>query len=79
MNPLPPATRRANRWLFIALVIFAVALAVVCFVWMRGVVKANGGIVDPQRSTFSPPFRSREPVVRADFALPSSELLPSYF
>lgn len=48
MNPLPPATRNANRWLLAALVIFAIALAVTCFLWMRVVVRNNGGIVDPQ-------------------------------
>ncbi len=66
MNPLPPATRRANRWLFAALIVFALALAVACFLWMRGVVRANGGIVDPQprRTSFQ-----REPLPPADFVL----------
>ncbi len=50
MEPLPPATRRANLWLFLALIVFAIALAITVFLWMRGVVKANGGIVDPQKN-----------------------------
>ena len=48
MDSLPPTTRRANRWLLAALLTFAVALAVACFLWMRVVVRNNGGIVDPQ-------------------------------
>ena len=68
---LSPATRRANLWLLAALVIFAVALAVACFLWMRVVVRANGGVVDPQpRSTsYQSPL-----VPRADFALPTVTL-----
>lgn len=53
METIPPATRRANRWLFTALIIFAVTLAIVCLLWMRGVVRNNGGIVDPQPRTTS--------------------------
>ncbi len=51
MSPLPPSTRRANRWLFAALVIFSIALTVLIFLWMQRVVRANGGIADPQRRT----------------------------
>ena len=72
MDPLSPSTRRANRWLFAALVIFAVALSVVCFLWMRGVVRANGGVADPQRpktSLRNDPL-DREPTARVDFVLP---------
>lgn len=69
MNTLPPATRRANRWLFVALIVFAIALAVACFLWMRVVVRSNGGIVDPQPRTTS--FQ-RLPAPRADFVLPTA-------
>ncbi len=68
MDSLPPATRRANRWLFAALVVFAVALAVVCFLWMRGVVRNNGGIVDPQPRATSF-FQQRDQANQADFVL----------
>ena len=73
MEPLPPSTRRANFWLFVVLVVFAIALSIVVFVWMRGVVRANGGIADPQRKTtlFIP---RREPASRAAFALPNAAL-----
>ncbi len=70
MASTPPATRSANRWLFTALVVFAVALAVACFLWMRVVVRNNGGVVDPQpRGTTS--MLPNPPSVRADFALPT--------
>ncbi len=65
------ATRRANLWLFIALVVFAIAFTIVIFLWMRGVVKANGGIADPQRRTTSLTIPSRKPTGAAVFALPS--------
>ena len=73
MEPLPPSTRRANFWLFVTLVVFAIALAIVVFVWMRGVVRANGGIADPQRKTtlFVP---GRELALRAAFVLPTAAL-----
>ena len=71
VNLVPAATRRANFWLLIALVVFAVAFTIIIFLWMRGVVRANGGIVDPQRRTslFVP---SRQPVPAADFVLPTA-------
>ena len=72
MDPLPPATRRANFWLFVALIVFAVALAVVVFLWMQGVVRANGGIADPQGKKASLYIPSREPAARTDFVLPSA-------
>lgn len=68
---IPPATRRANRWLFTALVIFAVAFAVACFLWMRVVVRANGGVVDPQPRSTS--FQSA-PAPQSDFVLPTAFL-----
>ena len=66
MDSLPPVTRRANRLLFAALIVFALALAVACFLWMRVVVRNNGGIVDPQPRTTS--FQPT-PVPQVDFAL----------
>ena len=72
MDSIPPATRRANRWLFTALVVFAIALAVVCFLWMRVVVRNNGGVVDPQPRTTT--FQQRIPAARADFVLPTALL-----
>lgn len=70
MNPLPPSTRRANRWLFAALILFAVALSIVVFLWMQRVVRANGGIADPQRKRTSLFIPNRGPAVLADFVLP---------
>ena len=67
-----PATRRANFWLFIALVVFAIAFTIVIFLWMRGVVKANGGIADPQRRTTSLSIPSRKPAAKFVFALLTS-------
>ena len=72
MDPLPPSTRRANFWLFAALVVFAVVFAVLIFVWMRGVVRANGGIVDPQPRKTSLYIPSRAPVSGVDFVLPTA-------
>ena len=48
MSTIPPETMRANRWLLVGLVAFAIALTVVILVWMRFKIRANGGIVDPQ-------------------------------
>ena len=70
MDPLPPSTRRANRWLFAALIVFAIALTIVVFLWMQRVVRANGGIADPQRKPTSLYIPNRKPAVRADFVLP---------
>ena len=71
MDSIPSSTRRANRRLFVALVVFAVALAVACFLWMRVVVRNNGGVVDPQpRSTT---LILPNPLTKqADFALPTA-------
>ena len=71
MEPLPPSTRRANFWLFVVLILFAIALAIVVFVWMHGVVKANGGIADPQHHT-SLSVPDREPAFRTGFVLPNA-------
>ena len=46
---LAPATRRANRWLLAALILFAVGLCLAVLLWMRVTVRAKGGIVDPQQ------------------------------
>ena len=70
MNPLPPDTRRANRLLLVALMVFAVTLAVVCFLWMRGVVRNDGGIADPQPRKTS--MFQRMPAPAGDFALPTA-------
>ena len=47
---LPAATRRANRWLLLGLILFAIGLCAVVLLWMRASVRAKGGIVDPQFS-----------------------------
>ena len=49
-----PATRRANRWLFIALVIFALGLCASCLLWMRRNVLENGGRVYPPPAAATP-------------------------
>ena len=69
MDSTPPATRRANRWLFVALIVFAVSLAVACFLWMRVVVRANGGVVDPQPRATSFQRATASP---DDFVLPTT-------
>ena len=71
MEPPPLSTRRANFWLFVGLIVFAIALAIIVFVWMRGVVRANGGIADPQRRT-SLSVPGREPAFEVAFALPNA-------
>jgi hypothetical protein len=48
MMTIPPQTRRANRWLLLGLVVFAVSLCALVLWWMRVTVRAKGGIVDPQ-------------------------------
>ena len=44
---VPPSTRRANRWLLSALILFAIGLCVLCLLWMRQKVAADGGRVYP--------------------------------
>ena len=44
---VPTSTRRANRWLLLALVIFAIGLCAACLLWMRQKVAADGGRVYP--------------------------------
>ncbi len=46
---IPPKTRRANLWLLVGLIAFALALCATVLLWMRATVRAKGGIVDPQR------------------------------
>ena len=46
-------TRRANLWLFIGLVVFAVALCALVLLWMRSRTRAMGGAVYPP-TTFLP-------------------------
>ena len=50
MSSIPPATRRANRWLLFGLILFALGLCALVLLWMRATVRAKGGIVDPQFS-----------------------------
>lgn len=44
---IPVKTRWANAFLFLGLTVFAVALALTVYYWMRARVRANGGRVDP--------------------------------
>lgn len=44
---IDPNTRRANRWLMIALAVFAVGLCVLVFLWMRHRIAGEGGVVYP--------------------------------
>ena len=44
---VPPTTRRANRWLLLALVAFCIGLCAFCLLWMRQKVAADGGRVYP--------------------------------
>lgn len=48
---IDPATRRANFWVFIGLVIFALALCAVILMWMRARTHAMGGKVYPPTTT----------------------------
>ena len=50
-----PTTRRANFWLFVGLVLFAVALCVLVLMWMRTRTHAQGGKVFPPVSVFLHP------------------------
>ena len=72
MDTISPTTRRANRLMLGALMVFAVTLAVVCFLWMRGVVRNDGGIADPQPRKTS--MFQRVPAPAGDFALPTAPL-----
>ena len=62
---VPPATRRANRWLLLGLILFAVGLCAVVLWWMRVTVRARGGIVDPQFSHTSAPALPAAPTLAA--------------
>ncbi len=44
------ATRRANRLVFIGLVVFAIALCALILLWMRARTRAMGGTVYPPTS-----------------------------
>lgn len=49
-----PATRRANRWLFIALVIFAIGFCAAILLWMRyRTVKVGGKVYPPTAAVWS--------------------------
>ena len=41
------STRRANFWLFVGLVVFAIALCALVLLWMRYRTRAMGGTVYP--------------------------------
>ncbi len=41
------STRRANFWIFVGLVVFAIALCALVLVWMRHRTHAMGGTVYP--------------------------------
>ena len=62
---VPPSTRRANRWLLLALVVFAIGLCVFCLLWMRGNVVENGGRVYPPVASPSPAQTSCQPLAPA--------------
>ncbi len=60
---IDPATRRANRWLLIALVIFAFGLCAVCLLWMRYRIQRDGGVVyPPPKTTLVAPARFIRPL-----------------
>ena len=63
-----PATRRANRWLFAALILFCIGLCAVCLLWMRAKTKADGGKVYPPPAVFSQPRRCQPALFAASFA-----------
>ncbi len=42
-----PAIRRANRWLLLALVVFACGLCALILLWMRHRTIQDGGVVYP--------------------------------
>lgn len=52
-----PSTRRANFWLFIGLIVFAIALCALVLLWMRSRTHAQGGTVYPP-VTYLPPARA---------------------
>ena len=61
-----PATRRANRWLFIALVIFALGFCAAILLWMRYRTAKVGGKVYPPAAMVSPV--GTPPLVAANFS-----------
>ena len=56
-----PATRRANRWLFIALVIFAIGFCAAILLWMRYRTVKVGGKVYPPAAMWSPDGTQGQP------------------
>lgn len=67
-----PATRRANFWLLIALVGFAVGFCLLILVWMRFRTEKKGGRVYP------PPAASVHFADPAAIAVAFSPFLPSF-
>ena len=55
---VPPNTRRANRWLLIGLIVFAIGLCAACLLWMRQKVAADGGRVYPPAAASPSPTQS---------------------
>ena len=47
------STRRANLWLFVGLVVFAIALCALVLLWMRSRTRAMGGAVYPPTTFLS--------------------------
>lgn len=66
-----PATRRANFWLMIALVIFAVGFCVLILVWMRFRTEKKGGRVYPPPAVWVQPTGPGLPPVAFSALLPS--------
>lgn len=56
-----PATRRANFWLFLLLILFAIGLCLMCLFWMRHRTLQDGGTVYPPPPP-SPATSFRAPV-----------------
>ena len=57
---VPPNTRRANRWLLIALIVFCIGLCAACLLWMRVKTAADGGKVYPPLPGTPPPTAKSE-------------------
>lgn len=53
-----PATRNANRWLFVALVVFAIGFCAAILLWMRYRTMKKGGRVYPPPTSWVVPDRT---------------------
>ena len=65
-----PATRSANRWLFIGLIAFAVVLCAAVLLWMRYRTERKGGRVFPPTSLLWTPAAHRSARLASGFLLP---------